>query len=107
MSDEPASSPSTAFCAESVATFFDTEAPTARINLCAFPARTTRQTAYNGEFGLPMVTGSGCFAAALGRLHDGGCDDFVHDTNADEGRSTHRVSARRFPSRHKGAVLVQ
>src|SRR5262249_54244725 len=39
MSDEQASSPSSAFCAESVATL-DTvrKPPAARINLCAFPA---------------------------------------------------------------------
>jgi hypothetical protein len=39
MSDEQANSPSSAFCAESVATL-DTarKTPAARINLCAFPA---------------------------------------------------------------------
>jgi len=52
MSDELASSPSTASCAESAATLFDTtRKPPARINLCASPARTTRQTICNGELG--------------------------------------------------------
>jgi len=51
MSEELASSPSTAFCAESVATFDTVKAPAARIQCLRVYGRTTRQSAYNGESG--------------------------------------------------------
>ena len=50
MSDEQASSPSSAFCAESVATLHTVrKTPAARINLRAFPAAPQGQTGLNGE----------------------------------------------------------